>query len=325
MEWQDQGIIIGAKPHGETGLIIELITREHGRHKGIVKGGRSKRQMPFMQPGNFVAAHWQARLAEHIGLYRLETENLAAALLMQESRSLYALQTVSDYLRLLPERDPCPELYEILPLLLTHFDTPLLAGEIFMRFELRLLEELGFGLDLSRCAATGKRGAAPGAVPAITPDIAAEGISAAGSLRQDRSAASGRTGAADEAGRVQLSPQLNPNSVSAAQAESAEQKAKASLKADENAVELAYVSPRTGRAVGREAGAPWRDKLLPLPPFLLDTACRAEGFGDLAAAARLTGFFLTRNVFEPRGLTPPPFRDVFLSVLAAAIDKNEAA
>lgn len=263
MNWHDEGIIIGLQPYGETSLVAELMTRAHGRHKGLVKGGRSRRQLPFLQVGNSVDAHWQARLAEHMGQFRLEAVRFAAAGLMQNALSLYALQNVSEYLRLLPERDPHPALYDIVPLLLAHFHEPLLAGEIFMRFELRLLEELGFGLDLSRCAACGKRGLPLGAA-------AREQIGAAAEER----------------------------------------------------VELAYVSPKSGRAVSRSAGAPWRDKLLPLPKFLLSLELRAADFAELAAASRLTGFFLLRNVWEARGRTPPPFRDVFFNSLQEAIEQK---
>lgn len=258
MEWQDEGVIIGQKQHGETGLIVELMTRAHGRHKGLVRGGRQKKQMPLCQMGNVVRAHWQARLSEHMGQYRLEAVEFAAARLMQSRLSLYALQNAAAYLRLLPERDPHSGLYDSLPLLFAHFDAPLLAGEIFMRFELRLLEELGFGLDLERCAATGKIGrhAAP-----------------AGAMAEQ--------------------------------------------------TELTYVSPKSGRAVSRAGGAPWKDKLLPLPPFLLAPEKRAADFSELEQAFRLTGFFLTRNVWEPRGLAAPPFRAAFLRCLQAALENNK--
>lgn len=263
MEWHDEGVIIGLKPHGESSVIAELMTRLHGRHKGLVKGGRQKKQLPLLQPGNLVKAHWQARLSEHMGQYRLEAVDFAAARLMQASFSLYALQNISAYLRLLPERDPHTDLYDSLPLLFAHFDTPLLAGEIFMRFELRLLQELGFGLDFERCAATGKKG---------------------------------RISSADQAAKND------------ADQEAAEDKA-----------ELAYISPKSGRAVSREAGAPWRDKLLLLPPFLLTAEKRAADFSELEQAFRLTGFFLTRNVWEPRGTAAPPFRAAFLRCLQESL------
>ncbi|KAA6206631.1 MAG: DNA repair protein RecO [Candidatus Tokpelaia sp.] len=306
MEWQDEGFIIGLKQHGETGLIVELITPEHGRHKGLVRGGQGRRLSPLMQAGNRVKAQWRARLSEHMGQYRLEAVDFAAARLMQKPLSLYALQNVTSHLRLLPERDPHPALYRLIPLLFEHFDRPLLAGEIFVRFEMRLLEELGFGLDLSRCAATGKKakimpvqaGQNNEALPRPGREAellaghisTAEPVAKAGSRRPVAAAASPKPGDREEE------------------------------------VELAYVSPKSGRAVSFAAGAPWRDKLLSLPPFLLAAGQRAADFAALQQAFQLTGFFLARHVWEPRGLAVPLFRAAFLQSLQAALaeDKRQA-
>lgn len=237
MEWRDDAIILGIRQHGETSAIVELMTRAHGRHLGVVKGGRSRRQQPLMQPGNRVEAHWWARLEEHLGTFRLEAVDFAAARMMQMPLALYSLQTVAAHLRLLPERDPHPVLYEALQVLLDHFAIPLLAGEILMRFEMRLLEELGFGLDLTCCAATGTK------------------------------------------------------------------------------EDLAYVSPKSARAVSRAAGLPWKEKLLVLPAFLHEPDCHPASSDDIRDGFRLTGFFLARHVWEPRGLEPPSFRGGFISQL----------
>jgi len=230
MEWHDDAILLGIRLHGETSAIVELMTRGHGRHLGVVRGGRSRRMQPLMQPGNRVEAHWRARLDEHLGIFRLEAVDFSAARMMQVPFALYGLQTIAAHLRLLPERDPHPALYEGLRLLLDHFQTPLLVGEILMRFEMLLLEELGFGLDLTCCAATGARDG------------------------------------------------------------------------------LAYVSPKSARAVSLAAGLPWKEKLLILPRFLCEADCRPASSEDIRDGFRLTGFFLARHVLEPRGLVPPEFR-----------------
>ncbi|MGB3502088.1 MAG: DNA repair protein RecO [Mesorhizobium sp.] len=157
MEWRDEGIIIGVRRHGETSAIVEVMTRAHGRHLGLVKGGRSRKMQPTLQPGNRVDLTWRARLDEHLGAFQAEAIELNAARLFDAATAVYGLQTVAAHLRLLPERDPHPILYETLALVLTHLEDAASAGELIVRFELMLLEELGFGLDLTCCAATGVR------------------------------------------------------------------------------------------------------------------------------------------------------------------------
>ncbi len=237
MEWRDEGIILGTRKHGETSVILEVMTRGHGRHLGMVRGGRSRRMQPLLQAGNRVDVLWRARLDEHMGLYQVEPLELHAARLFDSACAVYGLQTIAAHLRLLPERDPHENLFETLALLLDHLDEPASAGELVVRFELLVLDELGFGLDLSKCVATG--------------------------VRED----------------------------------------------------LAYVSPKSGRAVSRDAGAPWADKMLVLPAFLR----RGSGMrADLAAmedAFRLTGFFMGRHVYEPRGINAPEARAGFLAAL----------
>ncbi|RCL00970.1 MAG: DNA repair protein RecO (recombination protein O) [Candidatus Tokpelaia sp. JSC188] len=157
MEWCDNAVILGVRAHNETNAIVELMTHAHGRHLGLVKRGRSQHMQSLMQAGNCVVARWWARLEEHIGIFRLEMEDCSAARIMQTPLALYGLQTIVAHLRLLPERDPYPMLYESLQLLLKYFAIPILAGEILTRFEMQLLKELGFGLDLTCCAVTGIR------------------------------------------------------------------------------------------------------------------------------------------------------------------------
>ena len=157
MEWRDEGIILGTRRHGETSAILEVMTRAHGRHLGMVKGGRSRKQQPLLQPGNRVELTWRARLDEHLGMFQPEPLELNASRLMDSAVAMYGLQTVAAHLRLLPERDPHRALYETLSVMMTHLDDADLAGELVVRFELMVLDELGYGLDLTECAATGAR------------------------------------------------------------------------------------------------------------------------------------------------------------------------
>ncbi|MBO6719243.1 MAG: DNA repair protein RecO [Rhizobiaceae bacterium] len=237
MEWRDEGIILGTRKHGETSAILEVMTRHHGRHLGLVRGGRSRKLQPLLQPGNEVEVMWRARLDEHLGMFVVEGRELNAARLFESSVAVYGLQLLAAHLRLLPERDPHGRLYETLKLIIAHLDDPASAGELVIRFELSLLDDLGFGLDLAQCAASGRRD------------------------------------------------------------------------------DLAYVSPKTGRAVSREAGEPWRDKLLPLPAFLGSSASRPADQMAIDQAFRLTGFFFARHVYEPRALAEPEARTGFIAAL----------
>lgn len=230
MEWTDEGTIIGLKAHGESAVIIEVMTRDHGRHLGLVRGGRSQKAQPALQPGNAVSLVWRARLDEHLGEYKVELLTSHAARLMEAPVALYGLGTLAGLLRLLPERDPHPGLYEGLALLVAHLDEPELAPALVVRFELAMLTELGFGLDLTRCAATGSTD------------------------------------------------------------------------------ELSHVSPKSGKAVSRPAAQPYLDRLLALPAFLAEGQGARVSPADVLAGFALTGFFLRRHIWEPRGLREPPER-----------------
>lgn len=243
MEWRDEGIILGLRKHGETSVIAEVMTRSHGRHMGIVRGGRSKRQQPVLQPGNSVDLVWRARLDEHLGQYQLELVDARAGQLMQSAIGVHGVQAMAALLRLLPERDPHPRLHDAFAVILGSLDHPAEAGALYVRFELAILEDLGFGLDLSECAATGARNG------------------------------------------------------------------------------LAWVSPKTGRAVTAEAGAPWADRLLALPDFLTDRNLVCGDADTLAEAFRLTGHFLDRHVFEPRGMERPVSRESFCSAALRAFSE----
>ena len=157
MEWTDEAIVLGVRKHGETTVIAELMTRDRGRHLGLVQGGRSRTMRPVLQPGNSVRVTWRARLDEHLGQFRIEPEKLRAAELMESAHGIYALQTLASHLRLLPERDSHVALYDTLAIVLDNLQAPDIAAELVVRFEMAMLDELGFGLDLAACAATGTR------------------------------------------------------------------------------------------------------------------------------------------------------------------------
>ena len=236
MEWRDEGIVIGLRRHGESSAIVEAMTRAHGRHMGLVRGGRSSRLRAALQPGNSLELVWRARLDEHLGAFSVEPLNLRAGRLLQSALALAGLGYLGALLRLLPERDPHEGLFDALQLISDHLDDPALAPALMARFEARILVECGFALDLETCVVSGAR------------------------------------------------------------------------------EDLIYVSPKSGRAVSASAGAPWREKLLPLPAFLRpgESASTPEA-GDVEAAFRLTGFFLVRDLFAPRGLKMPDARRAFLT------------
>ena len=223
MDWRDEGILLAVRPHGESSAIIETLTREHGRHAGLVRGGKGARLAPALQPGTQLALEWRARLAEHLGHFRIEPVRSRAAAIMADRAALAALNAIGALLvTLLPEREPNEPVYH---------GTVALADALaeaawdwparYARWELDLLTALGFGLDLASCGATG-----------ATED-------------------------------------------------------------------LAYVSPRSGRAVSHEAGGAWADKLLPLPGFLIGPG--APTIGAVREALRLTGFFLEHRACPALG------------------------
>ena len=156
MEWSDEGVILSARPHGETGAVLELFTRAHGRHLGLVHGGRSRKLRPILQTGNHIDATWKARLADHLGHFAVELRKGFAAAIMDDAAALAALTSLAALSRLLPERDPHPNLFEVTLFVLGFLDERSVWPALLVRWELALLEELGFGLDLASCAATGQ-------------------------------------------------------------------------------------------------------------------------------------------------------------------------
>jgi DNA repair protein RecO (recombination protein O) len=156
MEWTDTGIVLGTRRLGEANAILELMTRRHGRHLGLVRGGAGTRWKPVLQPGNSLAATWRARLDEHLGYYMVEGLELRAAAFLASAHAVYGVTHLAALCRLLPERDPHEQVFEALEAALGALGDPAEVAVLVARFELHLLAELGFGLDLSACAATGE-------------------------------------------------------------------------------------------------------------------------------------------------------------------------
>jgi DNA repair protein RecO (recombination protein O) len=246
MDWQDRGLIIGVRKHGETSVILEVLTQAHGRHMGLVRGGRSRALQPILQAGNSAEVTWRARLEEHLGTFIVEGERLRAAHLMQSALGLHGLHHLAGLLRLLPERDPHPELWRFAEILADRLDDPTFGPVLMLRFEVALLAELGFGLDLSECTLSG-----------TTED-------------------------------------------------------------------LVYVSPKSGRAVARGPGEPWRERLLPLPKFLLAEEDEADA-AQMSDAFRLLEHFLTRDVLAPRGLAIGASRSAFQAEVEKSFRKSAVA
>jgi len=156
MHWEDDGIVLCLRPHGESSQVAELLTRDHGRHLGLVRGGRAMRGA--LQPGNTMRANWRGRLAEHLGSFTLEPARVRMGVILDRPAALSALRAETALTScVLPERDPHPELFDAFGVLLDSFDHVDIWPTLLVRYELGLLEALGFGLDLTRCAVTGAR------------------------------------------------------------------------------------------------------------------------------------------------------------------------
>jgi len=242
LEWSDEGLVLSARRHGENATVVNLLTREHGRHAGLARGGQGRTARGLYQPGNFVSARWRGRLPEHLGTWSAELIAGYAAAVMDESGKLTALSSACALLETaLPEREPASNIFAhtgafFSTLTADKDGMPPRWLEAYARWELQLLADLGFGLDLSACAATG------------------------------------------------------------------------------STESLVFVSPKSGRSVSAEAGAPFRDKLLDLPAFLKSDE-RAD-LSSIQVALRLTGYFLERHVFVPQGRTMPPARTRLVEALA---------
>ncbi len=156
IDWTDQGTILAVRRHGETSAIVEVFTELHGRHAGVVRGATSRRIAPFLQPGAHVAAQWRARLEDHLGAFTLEPLKSRAEAAMSGRLELAGLNAVTALLSfILPEREAHAALYRQTMTLLDMLGQSEAWPLAYLRWELALLEEMGFGLDLSACAVTG--------------------------------------------------------------------------------------------------------------------------------------------------------------------------
>jgi DNA repair protein RecO (recombination protein O) len=219
MEWTDDAVVLSIRPHGETSVLAKLLTWDRGRHAGLVRGGRGSRQRGGLEPGTLVSARWRGRLSEELGTLTLEPVRSYGAALFDRQDRLAALLSACSLLDAgLPEREPHPGLYQAVLALFSALEEPVWA-EAYVRWEVGLLAELGFGLDLTVCAVSGDTG------------------------------------------------------------------------------DLSHVSPRTGRAVSRTVAAPWGNRLLALPGFLLG---QGGGPTEVVKGLALTGHFLNR--YLPDGL-----------------------
>ena len=236
MEWSDRGIVLSSRPHGETGLVTTLLTRLHGRHAGFVAGGISRKSRPTWQSGNVVEVAWRAKQLEQLGHYTGELREAHAARAMDDAVELAGLSAACALIdAALPDREPHAAIFDGFHALLSaigHRGWPV----IYVRLELGLLQELGFGLDLDKCAVTGA------------------------------------------------------------------------------AKDLAFVSPKTGRAVSRTAAEPYRDRLIVLPAFLSTGGLPGDPV-ELRLGLDLTGFFLERHVFWPHNKPLPAARARFMETL----------
>lgn len=155
MDWRDQGALLSVRKHGESSVIAEIFTAEHGRHAGVIRGGVSRKMTPILQPGAQLDVTWRARLEDHIGSFTVEPIR-ARALIMTDRAALTGLNAITALLGYaLPEREPHPDLYQRTQAMLDLLGTNPVWPVAYLRWELALLEALGFGLDLSRCAVTG--------------------------------------------------------------------------------------------------------------------------------------------------------------------------
>jgi len=227
MEWRDQGILLSARPYGETGAILEMFTPEHGRHAGVMRGGASRKMAPILQAGAQLDLHWSARLEDHLGTFKAEPMRSRTASAMASRLSLAGLNTVTSLLLFcLPERQAYPALYARTEALLDLLPELELWPLAYLQWEMALLDEMGFGLDLTCCAVTG-------------------------------------------------------------------------------AVEdLAYVSPRTGRAVSAAGAGDWAARLLPLPSIMLGQGRAPDA--EIAAGLRVTGHFLMQSLAPQIAQKPLP-------------------
>jgi len=158
MDWRDSGILLAVRRHGESAAIIEVFTEQHGRHAGVVQGGASRKFAPILQPGAQLALTWRARLEDHIGTFSVEPIKSRASGLMEDALRLAAFGAIAGLLtQAMPEREAHPAMYLQTLTLLDHLATGEDWIADYIGWEMLLLRDLGYGLDLSECASTGSR------------------------------------------------------------------------------------------------------------------------------------------------------------------------
>ncbi len=241
MEWRANGILLSVRRHGESAAIIETMTAEHGRHAGLVRGGAGRKLAATLQPGNHLSLRWRSRMAENLGTFETELIHSYASDAMADREALATLESMRAVAcTLLPERS-ATSLFDLTMLVLNVLPDVNARRIAYAQWEVALLAELGFGLDLRKCAATGS----------------SEGLS--------------------------------------------------------------YVSPKSGRAVTKEAGAAYADRLLPLPSFLSSGGSEVNST-DFAEALTMTGYFLEHWAGQPLGLKNlPPARERLASLLHKSV------
>lgn len=245
MHFTDHALVLSARKHGENTALMRVLAREHGIYSGAVRGISGKGARGLWQPGNRVLVTWKARLAEQMGSFTGELVEANAAYIMSDGARLSALTCAASLIeQLMPERHPYPGLYATLEGLVQALKSEKSWAQTYARFELALLAECGFRLDLTHCASTGK------------------------------------------------------------------------------IEDLCYVSPKSGRAVSREAGAPYKELMLPLPAFLTDpaNAPSTPEHKEILDSLRLTGYFLARWVLEPHGWRMPAARGRLLETLHKSVE-----
>ena len=244
-QWRDQGIVLSARGHGEAGAVVSLLTESHGRHAGYVQGGQSKRLRGVLEPGSMVSASWSSRVSDGLGAYALEQERHMAALLMHDPLKLAALQSACALCEAaLPERQSHPGLFYGLKALIETMNEDIWAAAYVM-WELALLREMGYGIELTKCAGGG-----------------------------------------------------DPES-------------------------LEWVSPKSGHAVSRAAGAPYKEKLLPLPSFLKPQKGDVSD-EEILKGLRLTGYFLEHRAFAHHSRGVPEERLRFEERFAKTVEQVDS-
>ncbi|MGE4313079.1 MAG: DNA repair protein RecO [Pseudobdellovibrionaceae bacterium] len=219
--WRDQALVLSSRRHGEAGAVITLLSETNGRHAGYLHGATSNTKKIFSEPGTEVTAEWQARTSDQLGHFRFEYVTNWAGFVMEDRARLTALTSACQLVeQALPEREAHPEIFYGLKALFQTLQTDV-WGAAYVMWEIAFLKELGFAIDLTKCAGGG------------------------------------------------------------------------------DAQTLAYVSPKTGRAVSSAQGLLYKDRLLHLPEFLKKDGDRqvAGSDEDVATGLKMTGHFWEHWVF----------------------------